>query len=193
MFLLYLGIKGNLEKIYSEKCNLWYFCTYDIERIYQEMSYNIPKKIECLACSFPSIHDQALENKNKGTMTLFMLAPYKDKGFWVKNKFLVGEMLIKKIEEIIPGLSKIIETRIHGTPFDLYSYTLNRNGAFVGWRSNLNQSKSSLLPQRTSLPGLYLVGHWCTMGYRGQGGIPNVAFSGKRAAYLILKNHFKSH
>ena len=67
-------------------------------------------------------------------------------------------------------------------------YTSNREGAFVGWKSDFNQVESGKLPQRTSIKGLYVAGHWVRSGYLPQGGIPSVTFSGRRVASLILKD-----
>jgi len=47
-----------------------------------------------------------------------------------------------------------------------------------------------LLPQQTSIDGLFLAGHWCATGL-GEGGISGVASLGRNAARLILRNSNK--
>ncbi|MFH1441095.1 MAG: NAD(P)/FAD-dependent oxidoreductase, partial [Candidatus Omnitrophota bacterium] len=188
LFLVYLGLKGNLENTLKEKTNIWYSSSYDIDRMYSYMANKvINKKPESVACSFPSMHDPSLTDKEKFTATLFIFAPFKTKEFWEKNKLKVGQRMINKAAEIIPRLKESIDIKIHGTPYDFYRYTANKNGSFVGWLSDLKQTGKLSLLQRTSVKNLYLTGHWCTMGYLGYGGIPKVAFSGKKAAMLILR------
>jgi len=189
LFLVYLGLNVNLAQILKEKANLWYITSYDIDRLYSEMRKKISaENLGPLTVSFPSLHNKKLTDSNRSTATLFMQVPYKSKEFWEKNKFLIGDRMIDKVSEAIPGLKKYIDIRIHGTPYDLYRYTSNREGAFVGWLATLKQSSSSILPQITTIKDIFMVGHWCTMGYRGQGGVPNVALSGRRGALLVLKS-----
>lgn len=189
MFLVYLGLNLSLDKVLQEKANVWYFSTYKVDKIYSYMSKNVIKNtLECLLCSFPSLHDPTLESKNKSTAILFIHAPYKSKQFWEENKEKMADKMINKATEIIKGLPNFIDLKIYATPITFYKYTSNRDGAFVGWLSSLKQINSSLMPQKTSVDGLYTVGHWSSMGYPGYGGIPNVAFSGRRGAMLLLRD-----
>lgn len=189
LFLVYLGLKGNLENTLKEKVNIWYSSSYDSDRIYSDMSRKLViKNLKSIVCTFPSTHDVSLSNKEKSTATLFIYAPFKTREFWEKNKFKTGEMMIDKAAEIMPGLKESIDIKIYGTPYDFYRYTFNKNGAFVGWLSDLKHTVELSLPQKTSVKNLYLAGHWCTMGHLGYGGIPKVAFSGKKAAMMVLRD-----
>ncbi|MFA5361865.1 MAG: NAD(P)/FAD-dependent oxidoreductase [Candidatus Omnitrophota bacterium] len=189
MFLVYLGLKIDVGKILPDKANIWYFDTYNIDRLYSYMTKNVViGKLQCLFCSFPSMHDLNVYQNNSSTMILSIHAPYKNESFWRNNKLVVGDKMICKASELIPNLKKYIEVTEYATPHTFFKYTSNRKGSFVGWLSIPKQINSSLLPQKTSVKGLYLVGHWTSMGYPGYGGIPNVAFSGRRGAMLILKD-----
>lgn len=43
------------------------------------------------------------------------------------------------------------------------------------------------MPNKTTIGGLYLVGHWSTGGI-GQMGVPGVALSGRKVAELVLSD-----
>lgn len=189
MFLVYLGLNVNLSSMLKDKANIWYFTTYDVDKVYSYMSNNVVKnKLQFILCSFPSSHDTNLDDINRSTAIIFILAPFKTKLFWNKYKDELAEKMINKLSELIKNISSYIEVKVYATPFTFYKYTSNRNGSFVGWLSNLKQSNLFFLPQKTSIDKLYLVGHWSSMGYPGCGGIPNVSYSGRRGAMLILKD-----
>ncbi|MFX1356363.1 MAG: hypothetical protein ACFFA8_03685 [Promethearchaeota archaeon] len=62
----------------------------------------------------------------------------------------------------------------------MYRYTLNHQGATVGWHY------TQIKPWKQEAPftrGLYLSGHWT-----GPSGIPAVIQSGKNAVELILRH-----
>ena len=63
-------------------------------------------------------------------------------------------------------------------------------GSAFGLASTTKQISSAILPQKCSVNGLFLAGHWTTVG-SGQGGIPKVALLGRKASYLILKEQGK--
>lgn len=183
LFLVYLGLK---PEFVTEKTNLWYYSTYDVDDLHATMSERVVTNgLEYVMCSFPSSHDLKA-NKDKPTATLFIHAPFKTKEFWAEHRTELAETMIHKASEVVKGLEDNIALIEYGTPHAFYRYTTNTNGSFVGWLATLPQSKASLLPQKTSVKGLYLVGHWASMGYPGYGGIPNVAFSGRKGALLIL-------
>ncbi|MBN2119922.1 MAG: NAD(P)/FAD-dependent oxidoreductase [Candidatus Omnitrophica bacterium] len=192
MFLVYLGLKENAHNEIAERINTCYFATYDIEKVYSRIysqQYNILNAdLDYFFCCFPSAHDISLSNTNRPTMQLFIYSPYISKKFWDENKIEVGNRIIKKSEKVFYDLRNLIDVKIFATPHTFHRYTLNKNGAVLGWVSTLNQIKSNIIPQRTSIDGIYLVGHWTTTGSSGQGGIPNVAFSGRRCARLILED-----
>jgi all-trans-retinol 13,14-reductase len=195
MFLLHLGLKVNLEKVLPEKSNIWYFSSYDIDKLYsfKMLDRVANSKIRYLVCSFPSMHDLSLCGKKGSTATLFIHTVYKTAKFWENNKIEIGERMIDKASEIITNLRKYIDIKVYATPVDFNHYTSNRRGALAGWLPTLDQTRSALLPQRTSVKNLYIVGQWTTTGYSGQGGIPNVAFTGKRGAMLILQDRSKKY
>lgn len=187
MFLVYLGLRKSLHENVDDKANVWYFSSYDIDEVYSYTQHNLVKgDLKCLLCSFPSAHDPLLRKENKSTAILFIHAPFRTEDIWNKNKHLIADKMVSAASKIIEGLPHLIDLQIIATPNTFFKYTSNKNGSFVGWLSTLDQIKTSLFPQRTSIPGCYLVGHWSSIGYPGYGGVPNVVFSGRRGAALLL-------
>jgi len=188
LFLLYLGLNKKIKNSLNGPHNIWFFLDYDVDKIYSNIKENILKDdLPWIVCSFPSIHDKA-NNSDKLTAEILFYAPYETEEFWNEYRNTLAEKMLCRMNKLIPGFDASVELKFTATPFTFFKYTLNKNGSFVGWLPSVHQPRSSRLPQISSVKGLYLVGTWCTVGYPGQGGIPNVAASGRRGAMLILKN-----
>jgi len=187
MFIVYIGIEADLKKILTKSCNVFYFSSYNVDKVFNEKNI-LKNNIGWLVCDFATLHDPAL-NSSKNAVIIMMSVPYKSPAFWDKNKNILCERLLYKVEKlkIIPNLDKYIKLRIIATPHTLYKYTSNKEGAFAGWLPTLRQTERIYIPQKTSFHNLYLTGHWCSTGYLHYGGIPNVVFLGRRAASLVLK------
>ena len=187
LFVLYIGLNKKLNNLTTETCNIWKFNTYKLGSYFANLKKNLSTpKLPFVMASFPSSHDPGLRDSNKDTMQFFLYAPFATEQFWNKRKTGLVQKIIKNMETVIPNLKSFIDVQISASPHTFYKYTLNRKGSAYGWLSTVNQSKSSIFPSKTSLKGLFFVGHWCTTR-GGQGGIPKVAFSGRRVAQSILE------
>jgi len=192
MLLLYLGLNINLNKMMKEKCNFGYFSTYNVNRAYCDLERNVSgKKLDWIIGAVPSLHDK-ISNGND-SLILMIFAPYKSKAFWEENKEGLSEKMIDKFNElrVIPDLRKLIKIKVIGTPQTLQRYTLNTEGSFAGWLPTVEQTERKYLSQNSTVKNLFLAGHWCSTGYIHYGGVPNVAFLGKRASQLIKKEFKK--
>ncbi|MDD5774471.1 MAG: NAD(P)/FAD-dependent oxidoreductase [Candidatus Omnitrophica bacterium] len=188
MFIVYLGLKDiDLNKNLGNNSNIYYFSSYDVNKYYSfpESKKRIHHTSNSIICSFPSLHSFCLHNK-KHTASILKFADYHPKKIWEKHKAIYMEEMIDKLCELIPSLRCHIDIKFAATPRTLSRYTSNHKGAFSGWTTILHHMKSNLLPQKTSIKNLYLAGHWTTTGYLPFGGIPNVAYTGRRCAKLIL-------
>lgn len=185
VFLVYLGLKNNLRKTLGNECNIYYFSTYEIDDAFLNFGENILEKdLKWIICNFPSLHYH--NGCLNTTVSILTFANFKTKNFWQTHRKVITEKIINKANECMPNLENSIAFKIDATPITFSKYTSNREGSFVGWLSTLNQTRPTHLPQKTSIRGLYLTGHWCTMGYLPFGGIPRVAFSGRKVAELIF-------
>ena len=186
-FSVYLGLKDDFKKIITESPTIWFFSTYKVKECYSDFNETLisREKLLYVVCTFPFMHDDNLPNKP--TVELFMAAPFSTSEFWNKNRNLLMEKLIEEAEKVIPNLRKYIELKFNATPQTFYKYTSNRNGAAYGWASASSLITKPIFMGKTSIKNLYLAGHWCNGGL-SQGGIPQVATSGRTIARLIIHN-----
>ena len=183
IFCIYTGVLNFLKKEQIDPCNIWYFKTYDLERSYTLLGEKVRDiNIPGVMLSFPSLHDKTAI---KDTVQIFTMATFETKKFWDRQREAFAKKMFFMAKNILPSLANNLDVVITATPHTFYRYTYNYKGAAFGWESTLNQIDSSLLPQKTSIKGLFLVGHWCTMG-SGQGGVSTVALSGMKAAKSIM-------
>jgi len=117
-----------------------------------------------------------------------MLAGYNywkgmDKIEYEKTKRQVTEILIRRVEEVIPKISKYIELAILATPLTMERYTGNRDGAAYGWSRNVFFYGSRHMNIQTPIRNLFLASNWTKIG----GGVEGVMRSADRAYSLIGK------
>ena len=185
VFALYLGLKTDLNNILREKCNIWYFGSYNLEEFYSRLKQSITQQqLPGLMIAFPSMHRQNCDRL--GCITSLIAAPYESEKFWDKWRDSLQDKMLAKISEFVPQLGKYLDLAINATPLTFERYTSNSRGAIYGWEPTLKQSISSLLPQQTSIENLFLASHWCTKGI-GVGCISGVMSMGRNAAKLILE------
>ncbi len=174
-FLVYLGIDEHAQSLLPKPGTcVWILPHYKIENMY------------------PLLRKEGVNNStafmfrvspDKKSIQIFVNAQFRSKRYWVNNKDKLLEGFIKRIEDIIPGLSKHIIFKDAATPITLHRYTLNYKGAAYGWASMLSQLFTPELRNPTSIRGLYLCGHWTA---RTQG-IAGAAYLGYETAKLILR------
>jgi len=189
LFVLYLGLDKKISNING--CNIWKSNVYEIDNYMLNLTDAFrKKKIPFFMVSFPSEHDYETKMLNKQVMQVYLIAPYYTKNFWEINRESLSEKVIKELEKENLFIKNKIRVKLTAIPPTFKRYTSNKRGAAFGWASTVQQVDSSILPQASSIDGLVLAGHWCMIG-NGQGGIPTVAFSGKKASELILKSSKK--
>lgn len=183
-FLVYLGLKKEFKEISKGIHNLWVLSSYDIEKAYLSIKQgNINCENLFSACFLRSMNGTISKQDKKNSMCLFVDAPFRTKEYWDKNKHIWSNVLIRKVETIFPKLSDYILVKDIATPQTLQDYTFNYKGSMYGWSSLPSQFARFGMAQKTFIDGLYLTGHWATLGH----GIPMVAFLGYDVSKLILK------
>jgi phytoene dehydrogenase-like protein len=103
---------------------------------------------------------------------------------WSSHKASVEQFILANLEQLMPGFSEKIVTKLSATALTSHRYTRNHQGAMLGWEMSADQ----LGDRRPSFIGpvknLYFVGHWVQPG----GGITPVIVSAMRAAKAILES-----
>lgn len=174
IFILYLGIDKPPKSLPEPGTNVWFLPDYNIDDLYLSAK-NMTTEIKYFMMRF---------SPDRKTILAFANAPFKNKDFWHSNKPKFIDTFIKNIEiNLVPGLSTRVVYKDAATPYTLYRYTLNYNGAAYGWATFPSQLFTPELKSTTPIKGLFLTGHWTTHTQ----GIPGVAYLGYDVAKLILK------
>lgn len=181
VFSVYLGIDKNYNILPGKGINLWMLHHYDLDNIYKTAKAGDVKKIESyllhIAPSGKSIN-------------ALMIAPFKNKDYWIKNKERLKDSFIKTVEsDILTDLSRHIQYQDAATPYTFFRYTSNYHGAAFGWECTPSQIAITDFRKPPFLQGLYMTGHWTTNGL----GIPGVAYIGHDTAKMILRKEKLLH
>ncbi len=173
MFILYLGINGKFNGLPENSSNMWFLPHYNVERMYlTAVSGDIENS------------DWFLFRVSKDKRNILMLvnAAFNTRDYWKHNKGKLTDLFIRKVEQVIPELSKHIVFKDSATPHTLYRYTLNYKGAAYGWAGMPSQFGVQGFSQTTFIKNLYLTGHWTTTAQ----GISGVSYLGRSTAKMIL-------
>ncbi len=173
-FIVYLG----LDEAFTPPCTpgtFFFFSEhYDIEKMFHDMRTRDQGSFSGIALRI---------GRDASTLTALILAPFKNAAFWKENKAAWREAFIDVIEKrAVPGLSKHIVCRDAATPQTLFRYTLNYEGASLGWAAMPEQLAVPSMRKPLFIGGLYLAGHWTTLGL----GISGTAYVGYGTAKMIL-------
>ena len=102
---------------------------------------------------------------------------YKEKARWT-------DILIKRAEQdVIPGLSSMIEVQDAATPLTNQRYTGNIDGAIYGFEQSMDNAYMNRIENDTPISGLYLAGAWSNPG----GGFAGAFRSGEKAFQALMK------
>ncbi len=178
IFVLYLGIDNFFEGMPKPGSNIWFLPHYDIEGMY--VSARNGKTV--------NLNDYYMirVSPDGKTILAFVNVAYRNKNYWANNKSRLLDDFTQWIEKnSICDLSSHIVYKEAATPYTMYRYTLNYQGAAYGWAGILSQFADPDFRHPASLRGLYFVGHWTTIAQ----GIPGVAYSGYDVSRNILKRN----
>ncbi|MDD5204825.1 MAG: NAD(P)/FAD-dependent oxidoreductase [Desulfobacterales bacterium] len=102
-----------------------------------------------------------------------------------KEKMRWADILIRRAEEqVIPGLSSMIEVREAATPLTNWRFTRNTEGAIYGFEQSMDNAFMKRIKNRTPIKGLYLASAWGDPG----GGFEAVLRAGELAFEQIMED-----
>lgn len=183
LFTVHLGLSSPLSDYDSYKCTtLWYFPTLEIDNIYTEVAsgkLKIPSSNRYIVFGFPNPTCKNI------SIDLYILAPFKNETYWRNNKDHVFSDVMSRAKAVFPDILSKTENVSIDTPAEYYRYTYNKDGAISGWASTPSQIGPDIVPMKSHVEGLYLVGHWTTSS-GGQGGVPMVVHCGRQLSKMIL-------
>ena len=173
MFALYLGIKDSPFN-FPPHANVWYLGGYNLDILYRYVLNGNIKEIKWFLGYY---------NPDEKTILCFFNVPYISKTYWSKNKNRVAELLLNKIDKVLPRTSSSICYQDAATPDTMFRRTSNYKGAAYGWAGTVDQFSLTGLSQVTHIKNLFLTGHWATLVQ----GISGVAYLGMITAQTILR------
>lgn len=96
-----------------------------------------------------------------------------------------ADVLIRRAEEqVLPGLSSMIEVRDASTPLTNWRYTGNTQGAIYGFEQSMDNSYMNRIDNRTPVDGLYLASAWGNPG----GGFTGALMSGQLTFLKLMED-----
>lgn len=147
-----------------------------------------------------SIYDNIYEAYSKpGTSSLMLLflcgyepwrrfeADYRkgSKENYEREKMRWADILIRRAEEeVIPGLSAMIEVKEAATPLTNWRFTRNTEGAIYGFEQSMDNAFMKRIDNRTPIKGLYLASAWGNPG----GGFGGVLRAGERTFEKLMED-----
>ncbi len=164
------------------------------------------KKVH-LSAYIPSYNDYNLNQPGKTSFILATIGNYHFKDMWktqdgkrgedyYKLKDEISEILIQRLEKIIPDIRKYIVYKSLATPFTYERYTLTWEGASCGWAGAKDKAffksyQEAAMGHLTPFKNLYMAGQWTYFN----GGIPSAMTSGRTTgmdvAALVKKSKKK--
>jgi len=200
VFSVYLGVDIPPGEIRTRGCaHLFLMPTYRTRDL-SEMHWNPDFfRDALLMIMVPTLLDPALAPRGKSVVILQCAASPRFQNQWGTRggrrtktyralKKAVARTLIANAETVLPGLSERIELQIESTPWTLQRYTLNSEGAAVGWTYHPRETfrgglKGVFGRSNTPLENLYQVGHWTV----SPGGAPAALLSARLVSGTIAR------
>jgi phytoene dehydrogenase-like protein len=176
MLILYIGIDKHLKIGLPECTNVWFLPHYNIKKLYFGASRRTKKNLaEFMVRILPG----------KKNFVVFVNANFGDRKYWESNKNQkeIADNLIKKVDKLIPTFSSHVIFKEIATPYALYNWTMNNQGASYGWSAIPKQLMLSEFYCAQPIKNFYLTGHWNTIAHSIRG----VIFSGKHTSAMITR------
>jgi phytoene dehydrogenase-like protein len=102
---------------------------------------------------------------------------------WAAHKAAVERYIMEHLERMIPGFTDKVVVKLSASALTSSRYTLNYQGAMLGWETSPDQLGSHRLDVVSPIDRFYFVGHWIQPG----GGITPVIVSAMKVAPLITQ------
>jgi phytoene dehydrogenase-like protein len=103
-----------------------------------------------------------------------------------EKKRVTAETLAR-LESHYPGITSQVEVTDIATPYTTWRYTLNHEGAFMGWSPTAKALRSPLPKTLPGLDNFYMAGQWVMPG----GGVPPCLYSGRHVIQILCKRDGK--
>jgi len=189
-FQVFLGVDHDYRSYFPKTHEIFVNETFDQDESYQYTKEAVLEKVPLVITNYTVVDPTtAPEGKNTIVMTTYLPYSWQNTWHWKQGykeyteiKDEVGQVLVRRAEKVLPGLSENVEWMEFGSPVTNYAYCLNPEGAVYGWAHTPQQGTFNRLSMQTPIENVVLAGAWT---YPGGGQAP-VIQSGGIAASMIL-------
>jgi phytoene dehydrogenase-like protein len=110
-----------------------------------------------------------------------------DRARYEVEKKRVCEETLARLEPHYPGLTAQVELTDIATPYTTWRYTLNHEGAFMGWLPTPQTLRETIAKTLPGLGHFYMAGQWVMPG----GGVPPCIYSGRHVIQILCQRDGK--
>ena len=111
----------------------------------------------------------------------------KDQPRYTAEKQRVATEVRARLETHYPGLTAQVEVADIATPLTTWRYTLNHQGAFMGWLPTPKAMRTQVAKTLPGLANFYMAGQWVMPG----GGVPPSVYSGRQVIQILCRRDGK--
>lgn len=184
---VYLGLAIDVRSLGINDYEIFVSPEYDIEKMYKASVKNDFNKVAYAITIYSNLGDQFCE-EGKSVVSIGVLSGYDfwhrlSKSQYLKTKEEMASIMLRRCENIIPGIRKYINVKVVATPLTMERYTGNSNGAIYGWNPKSLIEEINYINPTTPVKNLLLSSHWTKMG----GGIGGALLSATKVYDLICE------
>ncbi|MGZ5528861.1 MAG: phytoene desaturase family protein, partial [Limisphaerales bacterium] len=110
-----------------------------------------------------------------------------DPARYAAQKKRVAADVLSRLECQYPGITSQVEVTDIATPVTTWRYTLNHQGAFMGWMPTPKAMRTQVKKTLPGLDNFYMAGQWMMPG----GGVPPSIYSGRQIIQILCKRDGK--
>lgn len=194
-FVVYLGLDRSLKSEGWKHHEFFIGESYDIDSDYQAALAGNFGSTPLAITNYDQV-DASCAPETGSVLSIFSLADWKTDNQWGTGgnlarysdnpqyhelKEAAAEVILDRVEKIIPGLRASIKYKEVATPITNWRYSRNVGGAIYGTEQTIDNMYAGRLSARTPIPNLFLTGAW-TFG----GGMSAALMSGRETSKMTL-------
>ena len=174
-YLMHLGIRGMSADV-LDRAQGYYWDSHDLDAVGADAL-----KFKLFV---PSLYDPDVAPADCHVMLVQKIVAESHDAItnWPEHKARVEHRLKTSLNQVVPGLLDRAEVCLTASAMTSHRYTLNSDGAMLGWEMSPDQVGRDRPGIESEVEGLYFVGHWTQPG----GGITPVIMSSVQVAERIL-------
>ncbi len=176
-YLVHIGLKGVCNEV-LRKAQGYYWDGWDPDRVGLD---GLRFKLFC-----PTLYEPQLCKAGHQILIVQKVrdVDYARVGDWAAHKREFERFVDENLEKVLPGIERHVEVKLSATALTSYRFTLNFQGAMLGWEMSPDQLGIDRPGIEGPVRNLYCTGHWTQPG----GGITPVIVSAMRVADLVRQS-----